>query len=178
MAEAAFIAWVTRLVRSHRTPLVGLARREGLAPEEAFDAVQEAFQSFLLLPQARALVESEADSRNLLAALTRNLARNHRRLHAASREHVPPAPDLPDPADTAEDLLAEAQQHAMLLGCVNLLGRVQRAVVTLRMLQGCSGDEVASELGLQPGHVRVLLHRAKSELRRCLSAIQAVTAGE
>lgn len=174
MAEAAFIAWVTRLVRSHRTPLVRLARREGLAPEEAFDAVQEAFQSFLLLPQARALVESETDARNLLAALTRNLARNHRRLHAVSCEHVPPPPDLPDPADTAEDLLADAQERALLLGCVNLLGRVQRAVVTLRMLQGLGGDEVASELNLQPGHVRVLLYRAKSELRQCLTAVHAV----
>jgi RNA polymerase sigma-70 factor (ECF subfamily) len=57
MPEAAFFAWVTRLVRSHRLPLIHLARREGLLAEDAFDAVQEAFHSFLLLPPARALVE-------------------------------------------------------------------------------------------------------------------------
>ena len=173
MVEAAFVAWVTRLVRSHRTPLVRLARREGLAPEEAIDAVQEAFHSFLLLPQARALVESENDSRNLLAALTRNLARNLRRRHAVTREHVPPPPDLPDPGHSAEDLLAQAQERALLLGCVNLLGRVQRAVVTLRLLEGRDGDAVARKLKLEPGHVRVLLHRAKGELRECLGTAQA-----
>lgn len=174
MVEAAFVAWVTRLVRSHRSPLVRLARREGLAPEEAFDTVQEAFHSFLLLPQARALVESEPDSRNLLAALTRNLARNLRRRHAVTREHVPPPLDLADPGHTAEALLAQAQERALLLGCVNLLGRVQRAVVTLRLLEERGGDEVARELKLEPGHVRVLLHRAKGELRECLGTARAV----
>jgi hypothetical protein len=32
-------------------------RKEGLGAEDALDAVQEAFQTFLLLPQARLLVE-------------------------------------------------------------------------------------------------------------------------
>ncbi len=173
MPEAAFFTWVTRLVRSHRTPLIRLARREGLPVEEAFDAVQEAFHSFLLLPQARALVESEADSRNLLAALTRNLARNRRRRHELVREHVQLAPDLPDEGDSAEELLAQSQERAVLLGCVNLLGRVQRSVVTLRMLEGREGKSVARELKLKPGHVAVLLHRAKSELRECVTSARA-----
>jgi RNA polymerase sigma-70 factor (ECF subfamily) len=170
MPEAAFFAWVTRLVRSHRLPLIHLARREGLLTEDAFDAVQEAFHSFLLLPQARALVESEDDSRNLLAALTRNLARNRRRRHELVREHVQLVPDLRDEGDNAEELLAQAQDRAVLLGCVNLLGRVQRSVVTLRMLEGREGKSVARELKLKPGHVAVLLHRAKSELRECVTS--------
>ena len=174
MPEAAFFAWVTRLVRSHRMPLVRLARREGLPAEEAFDAVQEAFHSFLLLPQARALVESETDSRNLLGALTRNVSRNRRRRHDLTRHHVAVAEDSPDAGGTAEDLLARAQERAVVLGCVNLLGRLQRAVVTLRMLEGRDGKSVARELKLQPGHVAVLLHRAKGELRECVTAAEAV----
>lgn len=63
----------------------------------------------------------------------------------------------------------------MVLGCVNLLGRVQRAVVTLRMLEGRDDKSVARELKLQPGHVAVLLHRAKSELRECVNTAQAAT---
>ena len=60
------------------------------------------------------------------------------------------------------------EEHVRLLGCVDMLGKVQRHVVTLRMLEQMSGDEVARELGLRPGNVAVLLHRAKKELERCL----------
>ena len=60
--RAAFLAWVGRLVHEHRASLARLARREGLSPEDAFDAVQEAFHTFITLPQARALVD-EPDSR-------------------------------------------------------------------------------------------------------------------
>ena len=62
-----------------------LARGEGLGPEEAFDAVQEAFHTFLTLPSARTLVDARDDSRNLLVAVTRNLARNRRQI---GRAHV------------------------------------------------------------------------------------------
>jgi RNA polymerase sigma-70 factor (ECF subfamily) len=38
------------------------------------------------------------------------------------------------------------------------------------MLEEASGGDVASKLGLEPGHVAVLLHRAKKELQRCMTA--------
>jgi RNA polymerase sigma-70 factor (ECF subfamily) len=52
---------------------------------------------------------------------------------------------------------------------VGRLGEVQRAVVTLRMLDDLPGDDVARTLGLKPGHVAVLLHRAKASLRDCMA---------
>src|SRR5262252_5338876 len=82
-----FLSWVTRLVHQHRGHLLGVARREGLSPEDAFDAAQEAFQTFLTLPAAHDLVDALDESRRLLAALTRNAARNRRRLHAVARPH-------------------------------------------------------------------------------------------
>ena len=69
-----FLGWVGRLVHEHRQHLVRLARREGLGPEDAFDAVQEAFRTFLTLPAARALSGASADSRKLLVVVTRNVA--------------------------------------------------------------------------------------------------------
>ena len=48
------------------------------------------------------------------------------------------------------------------------LADVQRAVVTLRMLDDVPGEDVATSLGITPGHVAVLLHRAKETLRRCV----------
>jgi RNA polymerase sigma-70 factor (ECF subfamily) len=61
----------------------------------------------------------------------------------------------------------------LILGCMHLLGRVQKAVVTLRLLEGLAGADAARKLHLSPGHVAVLLHRAKLELRECLATAEA-----
>jgi len=167
-----FLSWVGRLVHDHRGRLVAVARGEGLGPEEAFDAVQEAFHSFLTLPAARSLVDARDDSRNLLVAVTRNLARNRRRLAALSRPHdSDPATleTIPAPTASVEELLAAAEDQVRLRGCVASLGEMQRAVVTLRMLDEIDGEDVAGTLGITPGHVAVLLHRAKANLLDCMT---------
>ena len=167
-----FLSWVGRLVHDHRGRLVALARGEGLGPEEAFDAVQEAFHTFLTLPSARTLVDARDDSQNLLMAVTRNLARNRRRLAAVARPHDS-APEtlesLPAPAASVEELLSAAEDQVRLRGCVASLGEMQRAVVTLRMLDEIDGEDVAGTLGITPGHVAVLLHRAKANLLACMT---------
>jgi RNA polymerase sigma-70 factor (ECF subfamily) len=169
----AFSSWVGRLVKEHRDHLLKVARREGLLPEDAFDAVQEAFRTFLTLPAARALVEAHDDSRRLLIVVTRNLARNRRRLATSARPHES-NPDLiaalPADAPTVEQLLASAEDDVRLRGCVQGLADVQRTVVTLRMLDEADGEDVARTLGITTGHVAVLLHRAKANLLACMTA--------
>jgi RNA polymerase sigma-70 factor (ECF subfamily) len=157
-------------VREHRARLVAVARREGLGPEDAFDAAQEAFTAYLILPQARELVESEWAGHTLVA-LVRNIARNARRLHAVARPHVSDdgaVEAMADGAPAADERLASFENRGRLSRCVARLAEVQRAVVTLRMLDDRAGDDVARELGLRPGHVAVLLHRAKADLRACM----------
>ena len=171
-AGSAFSGWVTRLVREHRSRLVAVARHEGLGAEDAFDAAQEAFTAFLILPRARALAPSEWAGHTLVA-LVRNVARNARRLHAVARPHASDDATvgaLADHAPAADERLADAEDRGRLARCVARLAEVQRAVVTLRMLDDRPGDDVARELGLQPGHVAVLLHRAKADLRACMNA--------
>jgi len=166
----AFLSWVGRLVHAHRGHLLRVARREGLAPEDAFDAVQEAFQTFLTLPSARTLVDLPDDSHKLLIGIARNAARNRRRLAAVARPHESEKSvleALPAPSSTAEDLLAALEAQLRLRGCVQGLGEMQRAVVTLRMLDEVDGENVARTLGIAPGHVAVLLHRAKANLLAC-----------
>ncbi|HSK05189.1 MAG TPA: sigma-70 family RNA polymerase sigma factor, partial [Kofleriaceae bacterium] len=101
----------------------------------------------------------------------RNAARNHRRRHHRARPHVdveraPVAAGEPPP-DAALD---RARALAQLGGCLAELGDVHRRVVRLRVLEELSGDEAARELGLSPGHVAVLLYRARKQLERCMTA--------
>ncbi|HLK89095.1 MAG TPA: sigma-70 family RNA polymerase sigma factor [Polyangia bacterium] len=167
-----FLSWVGRLVHDHRGGLLAVARAEGLGAEDAFDVVQEAFGTFLTLPAARSLVDARDDSRFLLVAVTRNLARNRRRLAAVARPHdgdLDRLAELPAPGRTIEDLLAAAEDQVRLRGCVASLGELQRAVVTLRMLDEIDGQDVAGALGITPGNVAVLLHRAKANLLTCMT---------
>lgn len=165
-----FTGWVTSLARDHARTLARVARREGLSAEDALDAVQEAFHSFLLLPQARALVDQPDDAHALLVVLVRNVARNMRRRHHRSVPHE--GAEIVDALSSGEksmdEVLSSVEEHVQLMGCVNRLGEVQRRVVTLRMLEEMSGEEVARELALTAGHVAVLLHRAKRALMDCV----------
>jgi RNA polymerase sigma-70 factor (ECF subfamily) len=134
--------------------------------------VQDAFQTFLTLSAAHPLVDAGEDSRCLLITLTRNVARNRRRLHAHAWPHLG-GPELlavfPVVAAGADELVAAAEDRVRLHRCVQSLADVQRAVVTLRMLDDVAGEDVASALGISPGHVAVLLHRAKANLLTCMT---------
>lgn len=167
-----FSRQVTRLVHDHRTQLARVARHEGLSAEDAFDAVQEAFSAFLVLPRSRALVDTPEEARRFLSAITRNIARNARRLHATARPHVTePAvvEGMADERPAPDEGLSRAESNQRLARCVGRLAEVQRAVITLRMLDELPGEDVARVLGISPGHVAVLLHRAKASLLTCLT---------
>jgi RNA polymerase sigma-70 factor, ECF subfamily len=170
--SGAFLGWVGQLVHRHRAGLAVIARAEGLSPEEAFDAVQDAFQTFLTLPAAHPLVDAGEASRRLLVTLTRNVARNRRRSHARARPHLGD-PDLlaalPAADAGADEIIAAAEDQLRLHRCVQTLADVQRAVVTLRMLDDVPGEDVAAALGVTPNHVAVLLHRAKLNLLTCMT---------
>ncbi len=170
MGSTGFTGWVSELARDHTRALAGVARAEGLAAEDALDAVQEAFVTFLGLPQARSLVGEPDESRALLVVVVRHAARNLRRRHYRAKPHAP-VEDVPLVAElpSVQDLLVRAEDHARLQGCVNRLAELQRNIVTLRMLEEVSGGEVAEQLALRPGHVAVLLHRAKKDLLACMA---------
>jgi RNA polymerase sigma-70 factor (ECF subfamily) len=170
-SQPGFIDWVSDLARAHTRALSGIARAEGLTADDALDAVQEAFQTFLDLPEARTLVGRELDSRRLLSAVVRNAARNMRRRAFRRLPHdgLVGGLEIADDVPGVDELLARAEDEIKLMGCVSKLSDVQQRVVRLRMLQELSGDDVARELGLRPDHVATLLYRAKKELFRCVT---------
>jgi RNA polymerase sigma factor (sigma-70 family) len=168
---SAFAGWVSDLARVHTRALSTVARAEGLSADDALDAVQEAFETFLELPEARSLVGREQDSRRLLSAVVRNAARNMRRraFRRLPHEELGDRPEIADDMPGVDELLARAEEEFRLMGCMSKLSDVQQRVVRLRMLEELSGDDVARELGLRPDHVATLLYRAKKELFRCVT---------
>jgi RNA polymerase sigma-70 factor, ECF subfamily len=173
--QPGFLDWVSDLARVHTRALSGIARAEGLTADDALDAVQEAFGTFLNLPEARNLVGQELDSRRLLSAVVRNAARNMRRRAFRRLPHdglsggLAGGLEIADDVPGVDELLARAEDELRLMCCVSQLSDIQQRVVRLRMLQELSGDDVARELGLRPDHVATLLYRAKKELLRCVT---------
>lgn len=158
------------LVRTERTRLVRLARREGLGAEDSIDCVHDALTTFLRLAMADALPEDESRHAGFLFETVRNAARNRRRLHHLAKPHD--ALEASEPVSRApipEVLLAEAEEHVRLRACVEQLCDTQRAVVTLRLLDERPGEDVAAALGISRSHVDVLLYRAKRLLRACMT---------
>lgn len=175
--KTGFTAWVDRLAREHTRRLAGVAQRQGLVGEDAIDAVQEAFVTFLQLPQARSMASEGDDVFAFLGAIVRNAARNARRRHHRNRPHVPfEDHPLPGDATAADAWIERAEQHAAILGCVQKLGEIQRHVVTLRLLDELSNAETSEALGLPPNRIAVLLHRAKQALQRCLDDSEELVA--
>jgi RNA polymerase sigma-70 factor, ECF subfamily len=122
------------------------------------------------------LVGMPDDSARMLSILARNIARNRRRRHDYARPHVVDDAilgELPSDAMSVDDVIAAAEQHAMTLGCMATLNEVQRAVVSLRLVDEVPGENVARQLGTTPGHVAVLLFRARQQLRHCIEDAEA-----
>jgi RNA polymerase sigma-70 factor (ECF subfamily) len=167
-----------RVVRRKRAELTALARREGLAAEDAVDCVHDAFCTFLQIAQRGELPdglerpdepELEAEQTRYLQGIVRNAARNKRRRHHLALPHQ--TIDAIEPGDenpSSEILLAHAEECVRLRSCVNKLCESQRTVVMMRLLEERPGEDVATTLGLTRGHVDVLLHRAKSALLVCM----------
>ena len=161
--------WVAGLARDHASRLAAVARREGVDAIEALDVVQDAFHTFLQRPEAETLRDNPDEAARLLAAIVRNAARNARRRHHHARPHVEVAESgLAAGEPTPDAALDHAETAALLAGCMASLGDVHRAVITLRVLEELSGEEAARALGVTPGHVAVLLHRARKQLEACM----------
>jgi RNA polymerase sigma-70 factor (ECF subfamily) len=161
---------LSRAVQAQRGGLAAVARHEGLTPEEAIDCVQDALCTFLDLVQSDELYAT-ADPGPVMVTIVRNAARNQRRRHFRSRSHVETgATELIDERlILQEELLSRAEETVRLRACVAELCEIQRAVVTLRLLEERPGEDVATLLGVSKNHVAVLLYRAKSALRDCMS---------
>jgi RNA polymerase sigma-70 factor (ECF subfamily) len=74
------------------------------------------------------------------------------------------------PEPWPEDAVIAAETQARLGEAIEALPPAQRAVISLRDVEGWSSEEVRNALELSETNQRVLLHRARAKVRRALES--------
>ena len=72
------------------------------------------------------------------------------------------------PRELPEERLLAAETRELISGAIEALPPSQRAVISLRDVEGWTAEEVRNALDLSEVNQRVLLHRARSKVRRAL----------
>jgi len=67
-----------------------------------------------------------------------------------------------------EALLQNSQLREILSYCINHLPESLSAIFVVREIDGMTTEEVCKEFSLSPSNLWVILHRARTRLRRCL----------
>lgn len=153
------------LVIRHQAHVFRLARLLTRSREEAEDVLQ---QTCLSAWRSIGSFRSEASVRTWLLTIARHAAFGRRAAHA--REPIDPIPldDLGLRAGwggpTPEDRLLSDERAALFAAALARLAAEEREVLTLRDLEGLSGDETASVLGLSLSAMKSRLHRARLAL--------------
>lgn len=178
------------LVRRHQAAMVRVAQIYVSRRDVAEEVVQEAWVGVL---RGLDRFEGRSSFKTWLFRIVTNLAktravREGRTIpFSALRtpESVPEAaveperfrpPDDPSwpghwatkPSEWPEGRLLETESLALIRDAIDALPDSQRAVITLRDVEGWSAEEVCNALELSETNQRVLLHRARSKVRRAL----------
>ena len=149
-------------LQSRRGPeLYGLARRLGLSPEEADDAVQEALlRAWVALEAERGVEQLDAWCFRVLYRICMDQHRWHRRVQRLA-DRLRPRTDAGATAHVAERLA--------LWEAVDRLPERQRAVVYLRYRADLTFDQIAEVLGIRAVSARSHASRALDRLGKLLA---------
>jgi RNA polymerase sigma-70 factor (ECF subfamily) len=128
-----------------------------LPVDEIADAVQETF--LRALRRLKSLRQAEAFGA-WISSITRNVVRDVARRRSLERQ------------DDNEPLHEATQQHEVeakaVLHVIDSLPKAYRSTITMRVVEGMTGPEIADRTGLSAGSVRVNLHRGMRLLRERL----------
>lgn len=130
-----------------------------LPASEAEDQVQEVF---LVAWKKLAQLDDAAGFGAWLAAIARNRAVD---CHRRRRPTEALQEGWPDAGGASSSDVAEARQ---VLDIIRSLPDAYRETLVMRLCEGMSGPEIAAVTGLEPGSVRINLHRGMKLLREKL----------
>ncbi|MCL2747097.1 MAG: sigma-70 family RNA polymerase sigma factor [Oscillospiraceae bacterium] len=163
------------LVKNYEKQVYSLALRMSRNRDDAYDLSQEVF-----LRVYRALPSFMGDSSfsTWLYRLSHNICLDHLRKTKRRRELPLTLPsedggeererDLPDTRYDPERQWEKKELQEAIAHAMGSLRPDQRAVLTLREIQGLSYDEIADVLALPAGTVKSRLARAREALREIL----------
>jgi RNA polymerase sigma-70 factor (ECF subfamily) len=158
--EAAFAELVSR----YHPRLVGLARTFVATREAAEDVAQETW-----LAAVRGIDRFEG--RSLLHTWLFQICVNRARTRGILDKRLVPSSRVDTSehwSERVDDRLLAAGLAEQVQTAISHLPRAQQLVVTLRDIEGLTGEEVCAALSITDANQRVLLHRARSTLRRRL----------
>jgi RNA polymerase sigma-70 factor, ECF subfamily len=159
------------IIRRHHGSVFRLARLLAARADHAEDVLQ---QTFLSAWQGAAGFRGEASARTWLLTITRNTA-----LRARARLAREPLADTPIDelgvqagwgGPSPEAMAVAAEQRDRLFEAFASLAPDEREILTLRDLEGLSGDEVAGIMGIGVPAMKSRLHRARMRLAARLSS--------
>jgi RNA polymerase sigma-70 factor (ECF subfamily) len=183
--EAAFL----RLVRSQHSALVRLALVYAPNREVAEECVQETWIAVLRGIDG---FEGRSSLRTWICRILVNIARRRAAARAPraallqllrpgrpgacrrSGAVLPVGPERRPLGRPAAGVVGPEEQalsrelRVVVADAIAVLPPNQRAVITLRDVEGWASDEVGAVLEIEPGNQRVLLHRARSRVRTAL----------
>ncbi|HEY7862968.1 MAG TPA: sigma-70 family RNA polymerase sigma factor [Thermoanaerobaculia bacterium] len=128
------------------------------APRSAVDdLIQEVFLTvYRKLPSLR----DPGAFPGWICTIARTRAADYHRREPATEE-------LPE---TLEDAREPTEETVAVFAALSSLPEAYRETLTLRLVEGLTGPEIAAATGLTPGSVRVNLHRGMQLLRAALTA--------
>ena len=139
---------------------------------DADDAVQEAFVALARRPDVQRhqglLAWLMTTIRNACLAMLRPLLRERARLG----ERVETADDISVDAMTPDALLDRFRLVQSVHRAIAKVPLEQREVLVLRDVEGLSGEEVCSRLGISSAAMKSRLHRARAMVRSLLESVR------
>lgn len=133
-------------------------------PREVDDLVQEVF--LLALRKLDSLRDFSRFGA-WLSTITRNRANDYYRKASPVDRATDSGTEEPGESRTNDHALE--QEAAMTLAVLRTLPETYRESLTLRLVEGMTGPEIAARMGLTHGSVRVNLHRGMQMLREKLA---------
>ena len=160
--EQAFAAIFER----YRAPLLRYCRGF-LPPAAAEDALQQTFVNAYAALCGEGARAPES-LRPWLYRVAHNAALNVARDPQAGLE---PLPDGLDGGERPHEVVQRRERLRRVVGAVTALPPKQRQVIVRHALDGDSHERIATDLGVSPGSVRQLAHRARRTVRDAAAAV-------
>lgn len=159
------------VIRTSHPALLRFAARLLHDEAEAQDVLQEAY-----LKGYAAIRRGDYDGRASLRSWLYSIVRNTAYDAMRQRRRRQAAPEPPTVDDRFADRIVARVSLTKIAVAIDELPDAQRAVLLRRSVHGYSTREVAGELACSLGSVEQRLVRARAQLRRSMSRLEAIAA--